>query len=158
MSPGVCAPAETLVIDADHAAKAARWIAECGGVAVWGCLDLADAGRRWLTPARYTDGRPVRPPHWSAPKRPGRIVTDPALVEIVERREVSRFRIAVRRGGYGTRLKLTDASSDRLRAALDAAGADATYAFEGNEAVVYGVARRWTLPGWQGEHPDAEAG
>jgi hypothetical protein len=38
----VCAPAiSVLEIDERHAVKVSRWIESCGGVAVWGCLDLA---------------------------------------------------------------------------------------------------------------------
>ncbi len=158
MSADICVPAAGMLeVGARDAAKVERWIAECGGVAVWGCLDMADPGRQFLTPVHLTDGSPARPPHWSASDRPERVVTGVSQVEVVERREARRLRIAVRRGAYGLRLKLTDASSARLRRALECAGEGSTYAFEGNEAVVYAVERRMPLAEWLAAHPEARA-
>ena len=75
----VCAPSiNALEIDERHAVKVSRWIECCGGVAVWGCLDLADPSRHFFTPAKLTDGTPSTAPHWSSPKVPQRIVTDAA--------------------------------------------------------------------------------
>lgn len=88
----------TLEIDERYAVKVSRWIAECGGCAVWGCLDLADPSRQYFTPARLSDGTPSSAPHWSAPREPQRIVTDPATVEVVMHPEVKRIRIAIRQG------------------------------------------------------------
>jgi hypothetical protein len=147
MSAGICVPAvETLEVEACHAAKVARWLVHCGGVAVWGCLDLSDPSRQWFTPAKLTDGSPAPRPHWSAP--------DPRAVEVVERREAGRCRVAFR-PGYGLTPRLTDASARRLDAALDAAGDGACHAFEGGEAVTFAVVRRTPLPRWLEEHPDA---
>lgn len=155
MSAGICVPAvETLEVDACLAVKAARWLAHCGGIAVWGCLDLSDPSRQWFTPAKLTDGSPAPRPHWSAPDHPERLVTDARAVEIVERREAARLRVAFR-PGYGLSLRMTDASARRLRAALDAAGEGACHAFEGGQAVVFAVVHRTPLPRWLEEHPDA---
>ena len=157
MSAEVCAPAiELLEIDERHAVKVSRWIAECGGVAVWGSLDLSDPGRQFFTPARLTDGAPSGPPHWSSPREPKRIVTDPAEVEVVTHREVKRIRVAIR-PGYGLGLVLTGAASARLRKALDDIGPGAVYVFEGNEAILYAEVSRTPLPKWMAEHPDAKA-
>lgn len=150
------AAAATLEIDERHAVKVSRWIAECGGVAVWGCFDLSDPSRQFYTPARLTDGTPSRAPHWSSPSQPERIVTDANAVAVVTRREVKRIRIAVRRG-YGLGLVLTDAASTRLRRALEDAGPGAVHAFEGNEAIILAEAARTPLPQWLAEHPDAKA-
>ena len=155
MSAEVCAPAIAMLeIDERHAVKVSRWIAECGGVAVWGCLDLSDPSRQFFTPAQLTDGSPSAPPHWSAPKSPNRIVTDAGEVQVVAHRQVKRIRVAVH-PGYGLGLVLTDAASARLRKALDDIGPGAVYVFEGNEAILYAEAARTPLLQWLEEHPDA---
>lgn len=153
----ICAPMiETLEIDERHAVKVARWIEQCGGIAVWGCLDLADPSRQFFTPARLTDGTPSQAPHWSAPRQPQRIVTHPAEVEIVTHREVRRIRIAVK-PGYRLGFRLTDVASARLRKALHEVGPGAVYVFQGNEALIFAEASRTPLPRWLAEHPDAQA-
>jgi hypothetical protein len=153
----VCAPViETLEIDERHAVKVARWIAECGGCAVWGCLDLSDPSRQFFTPSKLTDGTPSSAPHWSSPRVPQRIVTDAVEVEVVTHREVRRIRIAVR-PGYGLGWKLTDVSSARLRKALHEAGQGAVHVFDGNEAIIFAEVSRTPLPQWLAEHPDAKA-
>lgn len=155
MSPEVCAPADApLLVHAFDAAKVARWLAYCGGVAVWDSLDLADPSREWLTPARLTDGSPPYKPHWSAPSRPARIVTDLDRVYVVTYREAARLRIAIRRGSYGLRWSLTDASSRRLRKALEQAGPTAVHTFESGYAVIHVEVSRVPLAQWLREHPD----
>jgi hypothetical protein len=116
-------------------------------VAVWSSQDLGDPGRTWLTPARLTDGPPSPKPHWPAGEGPERVVTRAENVEVVERREAKRLRVSAKRG-YGMRFDLTDVSSRRLRNAVAEAGEGATYAFEGDEAVVFAVARRVPLAEW----------
>ena len=147
---------ETLEIDERHAVKVARWIESCGGVAVWGCLDLSDPSRQWFTPARLTDGTPAQCPHWSSPKTPERIVTNPAEVEVVTHRELRRIRIAIRRG-YGLQMQLTEVASARVRKALQEAGQGAVHVFDGNEAIIFAEVSRTPLPLWLQEHPDAKA-
>lgn len=152
-----CAPAiNVLELDERHAVKVSRWIESCGGVAVWGCMDLSDQSRQFFTPARLSDGTPAQCPHWSSPKTPERIVTNAAEVEVVTHREVRRIRIAIRRG-YGLNLKLTDAASARLRKALDEAGPGAVHVFDGNEAIIFAESSRTPLPQWLAEHPNAKA-
>ena len=156
MSGEVCAPAGTVEVEPRAAVKVARWIAECGGLAVWISHDLGNPGKCWYTPARLTDGTIPQRPHWSCAWQPARVITDLAAVEVVERREARRFRVAVR-PGYGLSLVLTDASTRRLDAALGEAGDGATYAFEGRDAVVYAVASRTPLSVWLEAHPHAKA-
>lgn len=146
----------TLEIDERHAVKVSRWIEYCGGVAVWGCLDLSQPSRQFYTPARLTDGTPSRAPHWSSPSQPERIITDANAVSVATRREVKRIRIAVRRG-YGQGLVLTDAAATRLQLALEEAGPGAVHAFEGNQAIILAESARTPLPQWLAEHPDAKA-
>jgi len=145
-----------LEIGERDAVKVARWIAECGGVAVWGCLDLSEPGRQWFTPALLSDGTPSRCPHWSSPPSPQWILSDPAAVVVVARREVKRLRIGVRQR-YGLGLALTDASASRLRRALSDAGSGAVHAFEGNEAAILAETARIPLPEWLADHPHAKA-
>ncbi len=156
MSAEVCAPVDApLAVHTFQAAKVARWLQHCGGIAVWGSLDLSDPGREWFTPARLTDGTLPSPPHWSAPNKPKRIVTDIEQVFVVTHREAARVRIAIRRGSYGLRWKLTDASSARLRKALAKAGSTAVHVFEGDHAVVHVETSRTPLADWLREHPNA---
>lgn len=156
MSAEACVPASPLEVDAGHAVRVARWIGLCGGVAVWGCQDLGQPGRSWITPMCLTDGSPAQRPHWSASKTPVRVITDTCEVEVVERREVRRLRIAVR-PGYGLGFRLTEASGKRLERALAEAGAGAIHHFEGNEAIVLAEVSRTPLPHWLEAHPDAKA-
>ena len=87
---------------------------------------------------------------------PDRIVTEIADVEVVERREFQRVRIAIRKG-YGLGLVLTNAASKRLEAVLEQAGEGAIHTFDGNNAIVFAVARRVSLRQWMEEHPHAKA-
>lgn len=155
MGAEVYAPPRFVEVEPRAAAKVAAWIAHCGGLAIWTSRDLGQIGRRWFTPAQLTDGSTPQRPHWSCGGQPDRVITDATEVEVVERRELPRLRIAVR-PGYGLGWQLTDASTRRLDAALAEAGEDATYTFEGNVAVVLGVAARMPLPQWLAEHPDAK--
>lgn len=157
MSAGICAPeARTLTVSARDAVKVSRWIACCGGVAVFESADFQHPVRTWYAPARLTDGTPSPPPHWSASRTPVRIIADPADVEVLEHREFRRLRFSLRRG-YGLSTVLTDASGKRLERALDEAGEGATYHFEGSEAVVMAEFSRTPLPAWLEAHPDAKA-
>ena len=88
-------------------------------------------------------------------------LTDTAAVKVKELLEAEgatdlALRVAVR-PGYGLGFRLTEASSARLRKALEAAGAGALHAFEGSEAIVLGEVGRTPLPQWLAEHPDAKA-
>ena len=156
MSAEDCVPASPLEIDAGHAVRVSRWIEHCGGVAEWASGDLGQPGRSWLTPVCLTDGSLAQRPHWSADAQPQRVITELGQVEVVERREVKRLRVAVR-PGYGLGFRLTDTSSKRLRNALEAAGPGALHTFEGSEAIVLGEVGRMPLSQWLAEHPDAKA-
>lgn len=156
MGAGVYVPVRHVEVDPRLGAKVAAWIAHCGGLAIWESHDLGQIGRRWFTPAQLTDGTVPQRPHWSCADKPERVVTDAAEVEVVERREMRRIRIAAK-PGYGLGWQLTDASTRRLDVAVADAGDDASYVFEGNSAAILGVASRMPLPQWLAEHPDAKA-
>src|ERR1035438_4989426 len=107
---------------AQNAPKFLEWIRERGGVAIWGCLDLGDAGKTWSSPVRQQDGQPYPKPHYSATSEPIRIITDPAEILVDVPKEVRRFHIAIRMGAQGFKVKLTDGSSRKVRKAVEQAG------------------------------------
>jgi hypothetical protein len=128
----------------EHAAKILEWIKTRGGLALWGSVNLSNLGASWTAPVNDEDGHPNGRPHWSAANEPYRVITDAAEVEVTVPLEVKRFRVATRMGAQGYMVKLTDASTRRLRKAVDQAAertADkqAWYQFdyETQEAVIY---------------------
>jgi hypothetical protein len=99
------------------------WIRDRGGVRVWGNVDLSDPGAGYAYTPMYQDGGEVEttPPTWKHQDRVD-VVTDLSRFRFVrEYIEVDRFRITLRMGASGLRIKLTDGSSRRLRARLDKA-------------------------------------
>lgn len=76
-------------------------------------------------------------PTWRAADKPSRIITDPSEIIVVTRREVKRFRVAVRTAN-GLSIKVTDAGSKRIRREVAKAGPDASYEFDyfSQEAVI----------------------
>lgn len=113
----------------ENASKFADWLKTRGGIALWRSIDLSDPGASCFTPA-MTDGKPTTKPHWKYANEPERIITDINDVEIYNAVEVKRFHVAVRPGSGGFSLKLTDASSRRLEAAVEKAGEGAYYVFD----------------------------
>jgi len=116
---------EKLTVSPENADRFRDWLQNRGGLAIWRSVNLSNPGASWTTPAL-----PTPKPTWEADSHPERIVTDPAEVEVVEPREVRRFHVAVRRGSQGFTLKLTDASTRKVRAAVEKAGDEAWYVFD----------------------------
>ena len=98
------------------------WIANRGGVAVWENRNLSNPGAGLsYTPALSEAGNPSIPPHWSR-----------CLLEVCKSikdfrfvsafKEVRRLPVSLRWGSQGFMLKLTDASTKKLRRALDKVG------------------------------------
>jgi hypothetical protein len=118
----------------ENAARMWNWLQMRGGIAVWRSINLSNPGASWSTPALTANGEPTPKPTWQAANAPERIITDPAQVHVMVAREVKRFHVAVRMGGNGLMMKLTDGSSRRLRAAVASAsekyGTDAWYEFD----------------------------
>ena len=112
----------------ENADKQLNWINTRGGIAVWRSIDLSNPGAETFTPA-ITEGKPTGKPHWRFANEPA-IVTNPDEVEITKDEEVRRFHIAVRRGSQGFSIKLTDASTRKVRAAVEKAGEGAYYEFD----------------------------
>lgn len=122
----------------ENAAKMLDWIEKRGGVAVWKSVNLDNPGASWSTPALAPDCSPYRKPTWEASSEPYKVITDPSEIAVVTRKEVKRFRVAVKASGSGMSMKLTDASSRRVTREVDRAGEDAGYYFdyENQEAVI----------------------
>jgi len=106
----------------------------CGALLT--CVTRASRGR---PRPKDKDGNVVQKPSWQAQSIPTRHITDPAEVEVVVPKEIKRFRVAVRVGASGTRMKLTDASGEKLQKALDKAGPDSWHEFSyaTQEAIIF---------------------
>jgi hypothetical protein len=113
----------------ENAPRFLDWIKNRGGVAVWNSIDFSNLGASWSTPA-LTDGVPTPKPTWQADSKPSRIITDPNEIEVIVRKEVKRFHVAIRRGSQGFSFKLTDASSRKVRAMCDKFGDESSYHFD----------------------------
>ena len=131
------------------------WLRTRGGIAIWGSENLANPGQTWTTPLHNADGTPrTERPHWSAGNII-RTITDAAEVEVVVPKEVNRFHVAVRLGANGFVLKLTDASSRRLRQAVERAriknNTDAWHEFDfsAQDAVIYVAGTTMPLVEWE---------
>jgi ribosomal protein S6 len=127
----------------------AGWIRHWGGVAVWKKIDLSHAGEQMLTPA-LTGKEPTAKPHWSVANTP-RVITDAKQVLVAKDKEVRRFHVAVRMGGQGLSLKVTDGGTRRIRAAVAKAGEGAYYTFDYDtqEAVIWVCEQTVSLPKWE---------
>ena len=137
---------EQHVVTEDNAALVWMWLKTRGGIAVWESVNLSNFGTSWTTPLNDAQGQPKSKPTWEAGNQPIRIITDPAEVVISKDAEVKRFRVAVRMGSQGLMLKVTDAGTRRIRAAVEKAGKGAYYRFdyETQEAVIYAPTRAYT--------------
>lgn len=118
------------LVTPENAPKFWEWLQHRGGIAVWKSINLSNLGASWSTPARTESGEPTPKPSWEAGGAPARIITSAEDVEVCLYKEVRRFHVAVRRGAQGLTMKLTDASSRRLRSAVDKAGVRASYQFD----------------------------
>jgi len=106
---------KTIKINECDVPRMREWIEKRGGIAVWNSVDMSDPGWQCYTPANNEDGTPTSKPSWKSCQNPGMIVTSEAHVVVVVPKEVYRFPVHVRPGDQGMRVKLTDASSERLR-------------------------------------------
>ena len=140
-----------LEVTEENAPRFLEWLRARGGVAVWQSVDLSDPGSV-STPARTVEGAAMSRPHWKFAEAPERIITSAADIDVVVWQEVKRSRVGLQHGAQGFRVKLTDAGSRRLRAAVAAAGEDATYKFdyETQDAVVLAPKTCVPLNEWAG--------
>jgi hypothetical protein len=114
----------------ENALRMFEWIKTRGGIAVWPSVNFSNLGQSWSTPYLKTDGTPMDKPTWQADSKPSRVITDPNDVVVIERKEVKRFRVAIRRGSQGLVMKLTDASTRRVRDWSDKFGPESSYHFD----------------------------
>ena len=108
--------------------KFTDWIANRGGVFQWLNVNLS-GGNDLFTPAKDDAGNDYPKPHWGVDNKPI-LITDISAFEFVKMVEVKRFRVALRRGAQGLSIKLTDASSRKLRNWLDKFGPNSIYEFD----------------------------
>lgn len=134
----------------EDAPKFWTWIKTRQGLAIWKSLDLSDPGRTWTTPVLTEDGKPFPKAHWAMERMPCRIITDPKEVLVAHDKEVKRFHVAVRMGAQGLKLKLTDASSKRVRREVEKAGKGAYFEFcyPNQECVIMAPDKTETLEEW----------
>ena len=134
-----------ITIDSEAAPRLAEWMVKDCGLARWDSVNLSNPGASWITPATAT-----RKPNWQADSQPALFVTEPEEVGVTTYKEVKRFHVAVRRGSQGLSLKLTDASSAKVRKAVNQAGDGATYQFDYffQEAVILAPAEMISLADW----------
>lgn len=124
---------------AESAPKIAEWIKNRGGIAIWKSINLSNPAGSWTAPYLDDKGAVKGKPTWEADEKPSRVITDPAEVYVTVPKEVKRFHVAVRMGGQGMSLKLTDASSKKVEEAVAKEGIGAWYAFDygTQEAVIF---------------------
>ena len=146
-------------ISARDAKKMLGWIRTRGGVAVWESVDLSNLGRGY-TPALDDKGNAYPKPHWRYANEPDYIETDPGRVVVKYYKVVRRFHVATRLGSQGFKIKLTEASSDKVYKALEKAGAGACYDFDYasyENCVIMAPERTSTLADWAKENEEKEA-
>lgn len=141
------------VCQPEHAEKFKRWLRENGGIAFWRSANLSNPSQTWSAPAFDAKGRPHNKPTWQAEDQPTKIITNIDDVVVVIDKEVKRIKISIRQAFLS--LKLTDASSKRLRKEL-AKYEGSTYAFEDNYAVILAPEKVIPLKDYQPEEKDQE--
>jgi hypothetical protein len=126
-----------------------EWLTNRGGLAIWECLDLNNPGKTWTTPALSKDGKPTEKPHWAAGKVIA-TVTDLGQVVVTVPKEVKRFHVATRMGANGLKIKLTDASGRKVRAA-EAKYPEAWHEFDydNQDAIIFVPGEKVPLKGWK---------
>jgi hypothetical protein len=137
-------------VSPENAPTILKWMKERGGVAIWSSANLSNPGQTWTTPLNNEDGTPrTEKPNWQADRIIRRITSLDEL-EIIVGREVRRFRVGLRRGAQGLTIKLTDASSRKLRTACSRVAeehGDSWYEFDYStqEAVIFASGERFPL-------------
>jgi len=135
------------------AKKGWDWITNRGGIAIWE-VQLIGGGsggvRSYMSPACQLDGSPMTKPHWSVGNKPREIVTAPHEISVVEPKEVKRFHVALQMGRQGLQMKCTDASTRKIRDAVEKAGEGAWYEFDYStqDAVIYVAGEEISLKDW----------
>ena len=110
---------ERLEVSIENVNKIVNWLKNRGGILVWKSINLSNPGKSWSTPALTETGNPYSKPSWESATNPERHITSFDEINLVTDKEVKRLKIAVRRSSNELSLKLTDASSERVRKACD---------------------------------------
>ena len=118
------------IVAPENAQRITEWLETRGGLAVWHSVDLSDLGFSMTTPVRGIDGKTVTKPHWKLDDKPARIITDAKDVLVSKDIEVKRFRVGIRLGSQGMKLKVSDGGSRRIRSAVAKAGSGSFYVFD----------------------------
>jgi hypothetical protein len=134
----------------ENAEKMLDWIQHRGGIAIWQSINLSNLNQSWTTPLLQENGEYTSKPSWQVSASPDNIITDPKKVVVITRKEVKRFRIAIRRGD-GLSFVLTDHSSKKVKAALFKYGEESSYHFEDGEAVITVPDQKVLLSEWKKE-------
>lgn len=134
----------------ENAPKFLDWLKSRGGIAIWNSIDLSDFEKSWSTPA-FTDGKPTEKPSWKSASKPERVITNAAEIDVCFDKEVKRFRVAIRGASNGLSFKVTSASTQRIRAAVEKAGEKAYYKFDygTQEAVIMAPDKIVLLSEWE---------
>lgn len=133
-----------------NAPKFAEWIAKRGGVLRWASINLGNIDMGWCTPALTESGNPYGKPTWEAEDKASIHATTTDEIGVAYDREVKRFRIGLRRGMQGFTIKVTDAGTRRIRAAVAKAGDGAYHVFDyaTQEAVIMAPDKVISLTEW----------
>lgn len=139
-----------ITIQAHNAATIKKWLDNQGGVCVWQSVDLSDPGKQMFTPVILSTGEKASKPGWQFASEPAEIIKSADDVNVVKPKEVKRFRIALRMGAQGFKLKLTDGSTNKVRRACEKYGEDSWYEFDydNQEAVIFVPGQKFTLNGY----------
>jgi hypothetical protein len=140
----------------ENAAKFLNWIRTRGGLALFNTLDLSNPGQSWTSPVRDPLGNVVSKPHAYANTAPYRTITSTDEVMVHLDKEVKRFHVAIRMGAQGLKIKLTDASTDRVNKAVEKAGDGAYHLFDYDtqEAIIMAPepGKSMSLTAWAAAH------
>ena len=123
---------EKIRVSVEDAPKIALWLEKRGGVAVWQRVNLSNLGSVFC-PVNQENGEPSQKPSWEYADKPERIVMDPCDVIVYVPVVAARMHVAIRKSSNNFMLKLTDASSRRVRAMLEKLGEKSSYHFDYGE-------------------------
>ena len=142
-----------------NAERFADWIENRGGVAVWESINLSNIEASWSTPALTKEEKPYEKPNWQCTAMPQKTITDPDKIEVIIPVEVKRFHVAVRIGGQGFSIKVSDGGTRRIHKEVEKAGEGAYYAFDYDDydnAVIMKPGDSCSLTEWKEKQCDGQ--
>lgn len=105
------------------------WLANRGGLFVWGSCNLGNPGITWTTPASNVDGSSISKPNWQADKIIRHIRSLDDIVVIIPK-VVKRFHVTTRIGTQGFSVKVSDGGSRKITKECEKAGEKSWYEFD----------------------------